>query len=118
MTTLLKAPVLTFLLFICFSFLSTVAFAQSTPAHDNQNRPNMRTQENSDFREKMRLRMEEIRAEKYQHDDKDNSDKADSSYGRGFDSRNRVNDIPDGASERRPEHPRMERPNRIDRGRP
>lgn len=119
----MKTSKRSFLLLLCIHLFAPAAIAQSNPGAEKDAHPGMHTQEQADFREKMRLRMEKMRAEKHKYgdrtqDDKDDGDQSGSTYGQGFDSRNHSNDRPDAASARRPERPRIERFNHVERARP
>ena len=107
------------LLFLCLSLMLPAALAQQIDAPSKAQRQGMSYEEYTDFREKMRLRMEKMRADHrnqsaetdpHPHAEKEKHDER--AYGKGFDSRNRDNDRPDTA---RPDRPRVERFNRHDR---
>jgi hypothetical protein len=112
-------------LLLCASLSAPLAWAQDIAVPNREQRQGMSYKEYSDFREKMRLRMEKMRADernppsaenKRTQEEQKQTD-SERTYGKGYDSRSHNIDRPDTA-DRRPERPRVERFNRIERMRP
>jgi hypothetical protein len=119
----MRTSTLSYLL-LCAGLSAPLAWAEDIAAPDREKRQGMSYEEYTNFREKMRLRIKEKRDEKRNHspetaphsqEAKEERPHAARIYGQGFDSRNQGNDRPDIA---RPERPRVERFNRVERMRP
>lgn len=120
----MRISALTYLL-LCAGLSAPLTWAENIAAPDRQQRQGMSYEEYTDFREKMRLRMERMRADERNPPSAENKrpqeeqKEADSerTYGKGYDSRSHNIDRPD-IADRRPERPRVERFNRVERMRP
>ena len=112
----MQASFIPYLFILCINLMLPAAMAQDIGTSETST--DMKHEERAEFREKMRLRMEQVRAEKREQssnkESRINSDNKEthSTYGKGFNSR--LNDH----SDSRPERPRFERFNRGERGRP
>lgn len=121
----MRISTVSILLLLCVSLAAPLARAQDIAVPNREQRQGMSYEEYTDFREKMRLRMEKMRAEKRNLPPAENKrpqeeqKQADTerAYGKGYDSRSRNIDRPD-IADRRPERPRVERFNRAERMRP
>ena len=115
----MRTSTLSYLL-LCAGLSAPLAWAENIAAPDKEQRQGMSLEEYTDFREKMRLRMEKMRADegnplsaenKRQQEEQKQAD-SERTYGKGYDSRSHNIDRSDTA-DRRPE-----RPNRGERMRP
>lgn len=112
-------------LMLCMSLFVPAAMAENISVPDNNQRQGMSYEEYSNYREKMRMQMEKNKSEDMQqkqtpaNSSSGQMDKPahDSSYGKGYHSRNQPELRPDTGSSNRPDHPRGERLNRGDMGR-
>lgn len=105
---------------LCMSLSATQVMAQDVAVPSQEQRRGMSYEEYSSVRENMRLRMEKMQETKRKQealrepdsDEKTGRTGADSTYGQGYDTRNRS----ESAAAGRPERPeRVERPARIER---
>lgn len=107
------------------SFLVPVAMARDFTPPDREHRQGMSYEEYSSYREKMRTSMEKMTPEERKQaremmnrpSDQTKPPKHDSAYGKGFHTRNRIEDRPATASGNRPDRPKIERFNRGERSR-
>lgn len=90
----MKIFYLSFLTFFCLSLLAPDARADALSAPDKEvRREDMSSDEYKIYRDKMRKRMEEQKqTEEQQQRPAEQSDKVNSAYGKGFDSRNPAED--------------------------
>lgn len=113
-----------FRLLLCMSLFVSAANAESISVPDNNQRQGMSYEEYSNYREKMRMQMENKRPEDMQQKQAPANPSTsqiekpahDSTYGKGYHSRNQPEGRPDTGSGNRPDHSRGERPNRGDSG--
>jgi len=119
----MQISIYTLILLLCTSLFAPVAMAQEQfTAPDKEHRQGMSYEEYSQFREKMRMRMEKMHQERLEQNQESADRPAqqtertqpDNAYGKGYHSRNRAEDRPDAGPDRQPERPRFERFNRGD----
>jgi hypothetical protein len=110
---------------LCMSLGATHAMAQDVAVPSQEQRRGMSYEEYSSVRENMRLRMEKMQETKRKQealrepdsDEKTGHTGTDSTYGQGYDTRNRSDAMAVGRPERVERPARIERFNRGDMGR-
>jgi len=108
-----------FLPVLCMGLFVSAAMAEELAVPDKEHRQGMSYEEYSHYREKMRKHMEKMHpAERRQTPEQTEKINPNSAYGQGYRSRNPNDDRPDISIVNKPDHPRVERFNRSDLGRP